>query len=86
MKLKKIFNFLINRPIIVVFVLIIIFYVPSISVMQAQSVEKLIVRIIGIDKAGTDYEVTLLYFQPSTVQAFNDNFKTISVKETLHWK
>lgn len=78
--MKKLFNFLINKPIISLFIIIVIFFIPSAIVARPQSFSKLIVRTIGIDKIGDEYEVSVVAYIPRPTQTFSENFQVISAK------
>ena len=55
--MKKVVKFLFERPILIIFIIIVIVFVPMMFVMQPQSQIKLIARTIGIDKVGDEIEI-----------------------------
>ncbi len=78
--MKKVVKFLFERPILIIFIIIVIVFVPMMFVMQPQSQIKLIARTIGIDKVGDEIEVTIVYYQPSTSQAYTESYNLVSAK------
>lgn len=78
--MKKFFKFMFDRPILILFILILLIFVPPMFVMQPQSQIKLIARTIGIDKVGDEIEVTIIYYQPSISQAYTESYNLVSAK------
>ena len=82
--MKKIFNFLKNHPIYCLLFLCLLF-LPSAVVAQPESVNKIIVRALGIDKTTTGYEISAIIFTPKSSQTFGENYKVVEGKgDTLY--
>lgn len=80
--MKKVFNAIIRHPILIVIILILIAFVPQAIIREPDSSRRLIVTALGIDKIDNDYEVTALCFIPVSNNAFQENYKIISAKDT----
>lgn len=78
--MKKFFKFIFDRPILILFILILLIFVPPMFIMQPQSQVKLIARTLGIDKVGDEIEVTIIYYQPSISQAYTESYNLVSAK------
>ena len=78
--MKKIFNFLRYHPIYCLFIAICLIFLPGAIVAQPESQTKLIVRALGIDKNGEDYEVSAVVFTPKSSQDFTENYKVVEGK------
>lgn len=78
--MKKIFNFIIERPVICILVIIVIFFIPPAFTTQPEGFSKLIVKCVGIDKIGDEYELTLIAYVPTPSQDFGENFQSFSGK------
>jgi hypothetical protein len=79
--MKKIFKFIIYRPIICLLIFIILVFIPPAIAEHPQSFKKLIIHGAAIDKIGDEFEVTVIGFIPRATQVFNENYKVISAKE-----
>lgn len=78
--MKKIFNFIRAHPIICLFIVICAVFLPSAVVAQPESQTKLIVRALGIDKNGEEYEISAVVFTPKSSQNFTESYKVVEGK------
>lgn len=78
--MKKIISSIKANPMMVVFVLILVFFTPTALFSPGESDNKAIVTAIGLDKQGEEYEVSLLTFIPTPNQTFLETNSVISGK------
>ena len=83
--MKKINNLINNHPIYLLIIIICLVFLPSAIVAKPQSESKLIVRALGIDKVGEEYEISAIAFLPKASQSFTENYKIVEGKgKTLY--
>lgn len=78
--MKKVFNFIITKPIFCLFVVTVVLFIAPAIAATPQSFDKLIVKNIGIDKINDKYEVSLLAYIPKPAQTFSENYQIVSAK------
>lgn len=78
--MKKILNKLLKNPILIIFLLILVFYMPAAIYSPGESRNRGVVTAIGIDKIDDQYEVSLLTFIPTVNQSFEEQKSVISAK------
>ena len=78
--MKKLFNFLKNHPIYCLIIVICVVFLPGAIIAKPQTESKLIIRALGIDKAGDEYQVSAIAFLPKASQSFQENYKIVEGK------
>ena len=78
--MKKLFNFLKNHPIYCLIIVICVVFLPGAIIAKPQAESKLIIRALGIDKAGDEYQVSAIAFLPKASQSFQENYKIVEGK------
>ena len=78
--MKKIFSFINKHPIYLLLIIICVVFLPGAVIARPQSESNLIIRALGIDKNGDEYEVSAIAFLPKASQSFAENYKVIEGK------
>ena len=78
--MKKLFNFLKNHPIYCLIIIICVVFLPGAIIAKPQAESKLIIRALGIDKSGDEYQVSAIAFLPKASQSFQENYKIVEGK------
>lgn len=78
--MKRIYNFIMCKPILIILAIISIVFLPSVISAEPQGFSRLIVRCIGIDKVGEEYELSALSYVPQSATTFSENFQIFSTK------
>ncbi len=78
--MKKFFEFSFKRPILVLIFIISAFSIFSCAIKPSQSTNHAILRAVGVDKIGDEYEVSILSFTSSSTQNFSENYTLTSAK------
>lgn len=78
--MKKFINHIIERPIFVVFCLILVIILPSALFREPDSSRRLIVTALAIDKVDDGIEVSALSFIPVSSTTYQENYKVFSAK------
>ena len=78
--MKKIFKNLLKNPMLIVFLVILIFFAPTAIFAPGENRERGVVTAVGIDKVDDEYEVSFLVFIPSANQTFDDKESVITGK------
>ena len=71
---------LIKNPMLIIFIIILIFYTPFAIYSPGESRNRGVVTAVGIDKIDGEYEVSLLTFIPTVNQSFEEQKSIISAK------
>lgn len=71
---------LLRNPMMIVFILIMIVFMPPKIFASGENRERGVVTAVGIDKVGDEYEVSFLVFIPSVNQSFDDKESVITGK------
>lgn len=83
--MKKIFNFIIIHPIYFLIIFICVVFLPGAIIARPQTESKLIIRALGIDRNGENYEISAIAFLPKASQSFTENYKVVEGKgKTLY--
>ena len=72
---------LIRKPIVFVFIFILVMQFPMALLREPDSQRRLIITALGIDRAGEEYEVSALCFIPIATTNYQKNYKVISAKD-----
>lgn len=78
--MKKLFNKFKSNPMLLVFIIILVFFMPSALFSPGESNQKAIVTAIGLDKENGEYEISLLTFIPTPNQTYVETNSVISGK------
>lgn len=78
--MKNFFEFVFKRPILVLLFVIFVFSILFCAIRPSQSTNHAILRAVGIDKIGNEYEVSILSFASSSTQNFSENYTLTSAK------
>lgn len=78
--MKKLLNLLKKSPVLWIFIILTIFFIPTALALSSESSRNSIVTSIGIDKAEDEFEVSILVFIPTANQSFVETYKVISTK------
>ena len=78
--MKGIFEFAFKRPILILLFVIFVFSILLCAIKPSQSTDHAMLRSIGIDKNGEEYEVTVLSFKSASTQNFSENYTLTSAK------
>ena len=81
--MQKYLKNLIRKPIILIFIFILIFQFPVSLLREPDSQRRLIITALGIDKSDEEYEVSALCFIPIATTNYQKNYKVISAKDEL---
>lgn len=76
--MKKKLKSLVDNPILIIFIIILVCFMPSKIFAPGENRERGVVTAVGIDKVGDEYEVSFLVFIPSVNQAFDDKESVIT--------
>ena len=79
--MQKFLKKLIYRPMILIFLFVLIFYFPVALLREPDSQRRLIITALGIDKVDDEYEVSALCFIPIATTNYQKNYKVISAKD-----
>lgn len=71
---------LLKNPMLIVFIFIMIVFMPPKIFAPGENRERGVVTAVGIDKVGEEYEVSFLVFIPSVNQSFDDKESVITGK------
>ena len=83
--MKKLINFFKNHPIYCLIIIICVVFLPGAIIAKPQAESKLIIRALGIDKSGDEYQVSAIAFLPKASQSFQENYKIVEGKgKTLY--
>lgn len=69
---------LLNNPMLIIFLVIMIVFMPAKIFAPGENRERGVVTAVGIDKVDDDYEVSFLVFIPSVNQTFDDKESVIT--------
>lgn len=78
--MKKFFKGCLKNPMVIVFILILIFFMPIAIYSPGENRNRGVVTAVGIDKVDELYEVSLLTFIPTANQTYKDTNSVISGK------
>ena len=78
--MKKLFNRIKANPMLVIFIIIMVFFMPPALFSAGESNNKAIVTAVGLDKEGSEYEISLLTFIPTPNQTYVETNSVISGK------
>lgn len=78
--MKNKFKSLLKNPILIIFVIILVAFMPTKIFAPGENRERGVVTAIGIDKLEDEYEVSFLVFIPSVNQTFDDKESVITGK------
>ena len=79
--MQKFLKKLIYRPMILIFLFVLIFYFQVALLREPDSQRRLIITALGIDKVDDEYEVSALCFIPIATTNYQKNYKVISAKD-----
>ena len=79
-KLKEKIKKICKNPMLIIFIIILIFYTPLAIYSPGESRNRGIVTAVGIDKIDNEYEISLLTFIPTVNQSFEEQKSIISAK------
>lgn len=79
--MKTFINKITKNPIIYVFLLIMILYLPIAMFREPDSSRRLIITALAIDKQEDQFELSALCFIPVSTTAFKENYKIISASD-----
>lgn len=78
--MKKLFNRIKSNPMLVLFIIIMVFFMPPALFSPGESNNNAIVTAVGLDKDGSEYEISLLTFIPTPNQTYVETNSVISGK------
>lgn len=78
--MKKLFNKIKSNPMLVIFLIIMVAFMPTALFSPGESNQKAIVTAVGLDKHGDEYEISLLTFIPTPNQTYVETSSVISGK------
>lgn len=78
--MKKPISKFIQNPMLIVFLIILIFFTPSALYSPGQNREKGVVIAIGVDRQESQYEISLLTFIPTVQQSYKEMSSVITGK------
>lgn len=76
--MKEKFKSLLKNPILIIFLIVVIVFMPAKIFAPGENRERGVVTAVGIDKLDNEYEVSFLVFIPSVNQAFEDKESVIT--------
>lgn len=78
--MKKTISKLIQNPMLIVFVIILVFFTPQAIYSPGQNREKGVIIAIGVDRQADEYEISLLTFIPTVQQSYKEMSSVITGK------
>lgn len=78
--MKKLFNKIKSNPMLIIFLIIMVAFMPTALFSPGESNQKAIVTAVGLDKQGDEYEISLLTFIPTPNQTYVETSSVISGK------
>ena len=78
--MKRTIKKFMQNPMLIVFLVILIFFTPSAIYSQGQNREKGVVIAIGVDRQENEYEISLLTFIPTVQQSYKEMSSVITGK------
>lgn len=78
--MKKVIKKFTQNPMLIVFLLILIFFTPSAIYSPGQNRERGVVVAIGVDRVESQFEISLLTFIPTVQQSYKEMSSVISGK------
>lgn len=78
--MKAKFKNLLRNPMLIIFIVIMVVFMPPKIFAPGENRERGVVTAVGIDKLGNEYEVSFLVFIPSVNQSFDDKESVITGK------
>lgn len=78
--MKRRIEKLVKNPMLIVFVIILIFFMPSAIYSPGQNREKGVIIAIGVDRQDQEYEISLLTFIPTVQQSYKEMSSVITGK------
>lgn len=78
--MKKFINHVFQRPIFVMFCLILVIFLPSALFREPDSTRRLIVTALAVDMVDDEIEISALSFIPVSSTTYQENYKVFSAK------
>ena len=78
--MKKIINQVKKTPIMIIFAIILLFFMPQNLAKSPEVVRNAVITMAGVDRDGEDFEITLLSFIPKAGKEFIETYEVTSTK------